>query len=348
MTVRYPSRKGYVVPAYICQREGIERAERICQSILGASIDTAVGRLLVETLTPMTLEVAMSVQQELQARHEEVDRVHHQQVERARYEAELAKRRYMRVDPDNRLVADSLEAEWNEKLRQVNQAQEEYERQAQVTQNELNEQQKAEITALANDFPRLWNSPQTPQRERKRMVRLLIEDVTLRYGEEIAVHVRFKGGPVTTLNLPRPKTAVELRTTPPEVVAEIDKLLDEHTDLEIVHILNTHGMLTGTEHEFNVKAVQRIRGSYCLKSRFERLREKGLLTLQELAEKLNVSTYTVKIWGNAGLLRGYPFNDKHECLYEPSVDYPVKYKRKSSEEIPQPTICVGSLAGGAV
>jgi hypothetical protein len=218
MTVRYPSRKGYVVPAYICQREGIEHAERICQSILGASIDAAVGHLLLETLTPIALEVAMSVQLELQARHDEVDRVHHQQIERARYEAELAKRRYMRVDPDNRLVADSLEAEWNEKLRQVNQAQEEYERQAQVTQNELNEQQKAEITALANDFPRLWNSPQTPQRERKRMVRLLIEDVTLRYGEEIAVHVRFKGGPVTTLNLPRPKTASELYATPPDCI----------------------------------------------------------------------------------------------------------------------------------
>jgi DNA invertase Pin-like site-specific DNA recombinase/DNA-binding XRE family transcriptional regulator len=343
MTVRYPSRKGYVVPAYMCQNEGIERAERVCQSILGVNIDAAIGRLTLDTLTPMALEVALSVQQELQARQEEVDRVHYQQVERARFEAELAKRRYMRVDPDNRLVADSLEAEWNEKLRQVNQAQEDYEHQRQVTQIELSEQQKAEITALANDFPRLWNSPQTPQRERKRMMRLLIEDVTLCDGEEITAHVRFKGGTVTTLQLPRPKTAWELHTTPPDVVAEIDRLLDKHTDLEIVPLLNAQGMLTGKEHEFDVTAVQRIRRAYGLKNRFERLREKGLLTMQELAEKLHVTTKTVKDWKNGGLILGYHYNDKLECLYEPSGAYPVKWKRKYSVSKPQTALCVESL-----
>jgi DNA-binding XRE family transcriptional regulator len=327
----------------MCQNEGIERAERVCQAILGVNIDAAIGRLTLDTLTPMALEVALSVQQELQARQEEVDRVHYQQVERARFEAELAKRRYMRVDPDNRLVADSLEAEWNEKLRQVNQAQEDYEHQRQVTQIELSEQQKAEITALANDFPRLWNSPQTPQRERKRMMRLLIEDVTLCDGEEITAHVRFKGGTVTTLQLPRPKTAWELHTTPPDVVAEIDRLLDKHTDLEIVPLLNAQGMLTGKEHEFDVTAVQRIRRAYGLKNRFERLREKGLLTMQELAEKLHVTTKTVKDWKNGGLILGYHYNDKLECLYEPSGAYPVKWKRKYSVSKPQTALCVESL-----
>jgi DNA invertase Pin-like site-specific DNA recombinase len=344
MTVRYPSRKGYVVPAYMCQQEGIERAERFCQSILGVNIDSAIGRLLLDTLTPMTLEVALSVQHEMQTRQKEVDRVHHQQVERARYDAELAKRRYMRVDPDNRLVADSLEAEWNEKLRRVNQAQEDYERQQKVTQMELSELQKAEITALANDFPKLWNSPYTPQRERKRMLRLLVEDVTIYGGEEIDVHVRFKGGTVTNLKLPRPKTVAELNKTPPEVVAEIDRLLDEHTDLEIAQVLNAQGMLTGMEHRFDVAAVQRVRRAYDLKSRFERLREKGLLTMQELAEQLHISTNTVKDWKNTGLLRGHHYNDKAECLYEPSVDYPVKWKRKYSDKKPQTAHSVKSLA----
>lgn len=344
MTVRYPSRKGYVAPAYMCQREGIEGAERICQSILGVTIDAAIGHLLLDTLTPLALEVALSVQQELQARQEEIDHVHHQQVERARYDAELAKRRYMRVDPDHRLVADSLEAEWNEKLRLVNQAQEEYERQRKETPMELSKQQQEEITALAHDFPRLWNAPQTPQRERKRMVRLLIEDVTLCAGEEVTAHVRFKGGTVTSLRLPRPKTPSELRKTPPEVVAAIDRLLDEHTDLEIVPFLNAQGMLTGVEHEFDAIAVQRVRRAYRLKSRFERLREQGLLTMQELAQQLQVSTHTVKEWKNAGLLRGYHYNDKAECLYEPSVDYPVKWQRKYSDRQPQPAHCVESCA----
>jgi DNA invertase Pin-like site-specific DNA recombinase len=343
MTVHYPARRGHVVPGYRCQQKGISQAEFICQSILGATVDAAVGRLLLDTITPMALEVALSVQQELQGRQEEVDRMHYQQVERARYEAEMAKRRYMRVDPDNRLVADSLEAEWNEKLRIVNQAQEDYEHLRQVTQLELSENQKSEVMALASDFPRLWNSPQTPQRERKRMVRLLIEDVTLLEGEDITVHVRFKGGTVTSFQLPRPKKIYELNKTPREVIAEIDRLLEENTDLEIVQILNAKGVLTGRDNKFNPMTIQRIRRVYGLKSRFERLREKGMLTVSELAEKLNICTLTVKNWRNAGLIRGYHFNDKFECLYDPSDDYPVKNKIKYSVRAPHPEHCVESL-----
>src|SRR6516164_2029112 len=115
MTVRYHSRRRQLVPDYVCQREGIEQGEPICQHIPGAAIDEAIGDILVEAVTPITLEVALAVQKELQSRLDEADRLRQQQVERARYEAELARRRYLRVDPDNRLVADSLEADWNDK-----------------------------------------------------------------------------------------------------------------------------------------------------------------------------------------------------------------------------------------
>lgn len=101
------------------------------------------------------------------------------QVERARYEADLAQRRYMHVDPANRLVADALEAEWNSKLRALNEAQEEYERLRQADRLAIDAAQRARIAALASDFPRLWQDPRTPDREKKRMVRLLLEDVTL-------------------------------------------------------------------------------------------------------------------------------------------------------------------------
>ena len=102
---------------------GIETARPICQSISGAGLDQAVGKLLVEMVTPMTLELALQVQKELESRSVEHDAMRRQEVERARYECDLARRRYMQVDPDNRLVADSLEAEWNEKLRAHEQAQ---------------------------------------------------------------------------------------------------------------------------------------------------------------------------------------------------------------------------------
>ena len=108
MTVRYHQRRDGPVPEYVCQREGIEHAERRCQTIPGRGVDQRIGELLLEMMTPVTLEVALTVQQELQNRLAEVERLRRQQVERARYEADLARHRYMQVDPSNRLVADSL------------------------------------------------------------------------------------------------------------------------------------------------------------------------------------------------------------------------------------------------
>ncbi len=130
-------------------------------------------------MTPVTLEVALTVQQELQSRLDQVERLRRQQVERARYEADLARRRYMQVDPSNRLVADSLEADWNDNLRTLQEDQEQCQRQSQADRAMLGEKARAEILSLATDFPRLWRDPRTSDRDRKRMVRLLVEDVTL-------------------------------------------------------------------------------------------------------------------------------------------------------------------------
>lgn len=319
MTVRYHQRGGRLVPGYVCQAQGIESGGRICQEVPGLGLDRAVGELLVEAMTPLALEVSLAVQQELADRVAEADRLRHERVQRARYEADLAQCRYMRVDPNNRLVADVLEAEWNEKLRALNQAQEEYERQV------LDEGKRAEILALATDFPRLWNSPETQDRERKRMVRLMVEDVTLLKGERITAHVRFKGGASRTLSLPIPPPAWLLRQTAPVVVQEIDRLLDEHTEGEIAEILNRRGLRSGDGGAFHVRIVANLRRAYELKDRFTRLRETGMLTVGEMADFLDVSTSTVKHWHAAGLLRGTAFNDKVECLYEhPGDDLPAK------------------------
>jgi hypothetical protein len=133
MTVRYHVRQGRLCPDYVYQRDGIEHAQPICQHVPGTGIDEAIGALLVEAVSPVALEVALTVQQELQSRLEEVDRLCLQQVARAQYEADLARRRYMRVDPENRLVADSLEAEWNSKLRTLAEEQQQCERQRSKT-----------------------------------------------------------------------------------------------------------------------------------------------------------------------------------------------------------------------
>jgi DNA invertase Pin-like site-specific DNA recombinase len=325
MTVRYHARKGRLDVDYVCQRDGIERALPICQHIPGTAIDRAIGDLLVRMIEPVTLEVALAVQQELQSRLDEAKQLRHQQVERARYEADLAQARYMQVDPNNRLVADALEADWNDKLRALTEAQERYEQQCQDDRAVLDEQSRAQLMSLATDFPALWRDPRTPQRERKRMVRLLIEDVTLIKADRITVHVRFKGGTTRTLQLPGPVHAGTARKTDSNVLSDIDQMLDHYTDEEIASRLNRRGRRSGTGCSFTARIVSRIRRTYGLRSRRDRLRDAGMLSLSEKARRLNVSTSTVKIWRNHGLLHAHVYNDKKECLYEAiDANAPVK------------------------
>lgn len=317
MTLRYHTHDGRLTPTYVCQREGIEHAQPICQSIRGHVVDEAISQLVLDAMRPVTLEVALAVQQELEQRLEEADRLRRQRVARARYEADLAQQRFMQVDPKNRLVADSLEAEWNDRLRALSEAQDQYEQQSQADRSLLDEQSRERIRALATDFPRLWNDPRTSDRQRKRMVRLLVEDVTLRKADQITANVRFKGGSQQMLTIPRPLSAWEARMTDRQAIAEIDRLLNDHTTGQLVPILNQQGLHSGTGLAFTPTIVARLCRAYQLTSRYDRLREAGKLTLAEIATQLQVSTATVKIWRRHGLLRGHAYNDKNECLFDP-------------------------------
>jgi hypothetical protein len=326
MTVRYHRRHGALWPTYVCQRRGIARAEPICQTIPGRGLDEVIAHLLLDTVTPLTLEIALTVQQELQVRFDETDRLHRRAVERARYEADLARRRYLQVDPANRLVADELEAQWNHALQRVAEAQETYERRRQADCVILDADARARILALATDFPRLWHDPHTPDRERKRMVRLLMEDVTLiKTADGLTAHVRFRGGAATTLTVARALNAWQLRETSAEIVALIDQLLDSHADRDIATILNARGYVSGTGQPFQRLIVKHIRHSHQLRSRYTRLRARGLLTRDEMADRLKVSAGTVKMWARHGLLRRHTCNDKREYLYEPpGPNAPIK------------------------
>jgi DNA invertase Pin-like site-specific DNA recombinase len=326
MTVRYHRRHGTLWPTYVCQRRGIAHAQPICQSIPGRGLDQAIGRVLIETVTPLTLEMALTVQHELQARLEETDRLHRRAVESARYEADLARRRYLQVDPANRLVADELEAQWNRTLQQVVDAQETYDRHRQGARVGVDAEARTRILALASDFPRLWHDPHTPDRERKRMVRLLMEDVTLiKTVDGLTTHIRFRGGATTTLTLARALNAWQLRETSTEIVARIDQLLDHYTDCQVATMLNAQGYLSGTGRPFHGGIVKHIRHGYRLPSRYERLRAQGMLTVDEIAGRFHISAATVKVWGQHGLLPRHVCTDKGECLYDPPGPHaPIK------------------------
>jgi hypothetical protein len=320
MSVRYHKRAGNLIPHYCCRGRGNKEAEPACQSISGAGIDEAIGVLVFEALSPVALQVSLAVQQEIQSRLEESDRLRQQHVERTRYEADLARCRYLQVDPNNRLVADELECDWNRKLKTLAEVQEDYERKRQADRLHLDEATRARILALATDIPALWHAPGTAQRERKRIVRLVIEDATaLKASNAITLNVRFKGSATRSLSLPAPQPSwLERKTHSQPVVAEIDRLLDDYTNEQIASRLNQRGFVSACGRAFHGDRVEYLRRAYRLKTRYDRLRQAGLLTLPEIAAKLGVSRNTVKLWRIQGRLPvgAYKLDDCGRHMYE--------------------------------
>jgi DNA invertase Pin-like site-specific DNA recombinase len=324
MTIRYHARREELLPEYVCQNESISRGLPICARVAGEGVDLRIGEILLETVTPLALDVALTVQAELERRSTEATALRAQHVERAHQGAEAARRRYLTVDPENRLVAANLEADWNEALRALSAAQEEFERRS-AKADTISESDKARIAALASDFPRMWADRRTPQRERKRMVRLLIEDVTLaRNGRVVTAQVRFRGGQTTSFEVTVGLPAYDIRRTPPEVVADVDRLLDDFTESGVAIELNRRGVLSGTDQPFDAVKVNHVRRNYDLASRRARLEARGLVSLTELASRTGLHPSTIKSWRREGRLMGEPLNDKGEHYFQIPAVIPYK------------------------
>lgn len=320
MRVHYEPLHGKLQPYYVCNEAVVREAGKHCQWVRGAPVDEAISALLLQTVAPAAIEVALAVQQEIAQRVEQAAALRESQLQRARYEAELARRRYLKVDPENRLVADALEADWNARLRQLDTLQREHERQREADRTLLDEPARQRIMALASDFPRVWNDEHTSAVERKRMLGLLIEDVTLIVDQQVDVHVRWRGGRTQSLAVERPQPMSRVRKTRPEVVSIIDELLETSTDRQIAARLNELDHRNWRGESFTMKKVILIRQTYALKSRFDRLRERGMLTGEEVAKQLNVSTTTIHQLGRQGILKRHLYGNNCRCLYEPPGD----------------------------
>jgi hypothetical protein len=310
----------------------------MCQFVVGAGVDEAVGQAAVDTVTPAALDVALQVFEELRARRADVDRLRRAQVERAREEAELAQRQYMLARPENRLVVDTLERQWNDCMAKLAQAEAEY---ARATKSDGIPEPSAEvrerISALASDFPRVWKDPRTSMRDRKRMLRLLIDDVTLARNEElIHVHIRWKGGATTSIELPRPRSSFELIRTPAAVINEIRALATEQTDDQIACTLNSRGYRSGAGKSFTRRRIAFVRSAYGIESYSQQLQRNGWLTLPEIAREIGVHPYTAWTYAKKGFLHVVRANAKH-LLFEPlmgrsSFARPSKGRRRVSHE----------------
>jgi DNA invertase Pin-like site-specific DNA recombinase len=235
---------------------------RVCRRIPGRDVERVVEKVILEALNHAELELAVGALEKVAERAAELDRQWRKRIESARYEADRAARRYYAVEPENRLVVRTLESEWNERLEEVERLEKEYEELKRRPPLELSGEQRRKILALSQDLPRLWNAPTTKNSQRKQVVRLLIEDVTLRFSDEpqsIEVSIRWKTG-VVSRHQARRRVASPHKTVP-ATVARIQELLEQKTDGEIAEILNREGHRTGHDKPFDVKRVENLRRS---------------------------------------------------------------------------------------
>ena len=311
MSVRYINNAS--LPSYECNSVHTRFAGKTCQSIRGDEIDAAVARALLEAMQPAQLEVSMAAFDQVAARARLLDRQWQLTLERARYEAELARRRFVAVEPENRLVARTLEREWNEKLAEIERMERDETLRPQLASRLVDPQERRRVLALAQDLSKVWHGATTPQTARKQLLGYLIKDVTLTRGDTIIqVAIRWQTEACTLLEVPRPKRSYEVRRTDPEIVARVKALALEHTDRQIAALLDQEGFRSGTGSRFTQKIVAQLRYSYLINSSCPEApsacdgdyRADGRCSAKTAAEMLNVNVSTIADWCHSGTLDG--------------------------------------------
>jgi len=310
ITVRYTGNGG-IYPTYLCNwlhREGL--ATKDCLSFRCDVLDSVIAEEVLSALQPAQLELALAALQELETRDQAIMRQWQMRLERAEYETALAERRYQEVDPSNRLVASTLERRWNDALVQLQdlkkQAGEFQLQEARVATAE----QKEKVLALAQDLPRLWRAPTTQAKDRKRMLRLLIKDITveklLAEPKQLLVHIRWQGGACTNRSIQLPLNVADRLRYPIAVVERVRELAQALLDVQIADQLNREGHSSAKGMPYTTKIVQWIRWRYQIPP--AKLKKPEELTVQQLAQRFGVSPGVVYYWIEHGVVRARRLN----------------------------------------
>ena len=309
LTVRYLGNGG-ISPCYQCnwlRRDGL--ASKDCMSFRCDVLDAAIAEEVLKALQPAELEIALAALQELESRDQTLLRQWQMRLERAEYEAALAERRYQEVDPSQRLVASTLERRWNDALLPLDelkkQAAEFLHQEARVATPE----QKAKVLALARDLPRVWHAPTTQAKDRKRMLRLLIKDITVEKPsdqKQLLVHTRWQGGACTDIAVQLPPNIADRVRYPAAVAGRVRDLAQSLPDREIADHLNREGYVSALGKPFTVSMIQWIRYRYQIpKATLVRPEE---LTVQQVAERFRVSPNVVYYWIDHGVIQARRLN----------------------------------------
>jgi DNA invertase Pin-like site-specific DNA recombinase len=309
LTVRYTGNGG-IYPCYLCnrlRREGL--ASKDCMSFRCDLLDAAIAEEVLKALQPAEIELALAALQELESRDRTISRQWQMRLERAEYEAALAERRYQEVDPSQRLVAGTLERRWNDALLHLEdlkkQAAEFLHQEARVATPE----QKAKVLALARDLPRVWHAPTTQAKDRKRMLRLLIKDITVEkplHPKQLLAHIRWQGGACTDICVQLPPNIADRVRYPATVVDRVRHLAQSLPDGDIAGRLNQEGQVSALGKPFTGSMIQWIRYRYQIpRATLVRPEE---LTVQQVAERFRVSPNVVYYWIDRGVIEARRLN----------------------------------------
>lgn len=297
LSPRYTGNGG-IFPVYECTRRQTDsRYSPECIRVQADLLDQLVADRVLEILQPEQLQIALRAVQELERRNHAVDQQWRMRLERLEYESQLAQRRYEQVDPANRLVALTLERRWNEALQQLQLAREELQQQQKKLGLEWTENLQAQVLALTHDLPKLWKCPSTSAQDRKRMLRLLIKDITverLRHEPKAVLHIRWQGGAIDDLSVPLPVPAPERFRNPETTVNRVRCLARTMADPQITQTLNQEGLRSAKGKAFTVNMVKWIRYRYEIEP--PNLKIADELTVEDISARFQVRPGVVYYW----------------------------------------------------
>jgi excisionase family DNA binding protein len=320
---------------------GHSRADHIdtpgCRSVKTTVIDELVTRRVLEAVAPEEIALALAAADQVADRRSRASRAVELRVERARYEAARAERAFHACEPENRLVARSLETRWEQKLKELAEAETELAEQCAPAPQPSREQ----IEALARDMPKLWAAETTTEKDRKRLLRALIADITITSkpdSRELRVGIRWRSGASEQHTVQRPKTRAEVTRTAPEAVELTRRLASEqHTNAQIAEQLNRAGITTSSGGPFATDHVQWIRWRHKIPYPASWAHD-GELTAGQIAQRLGVSDGTIYDWIRAGKLtaRRGPGNRLY-VPFDTTIEQECRHRVANSFHLPTQT-----------
>ena len=302
LSPRYIGEHGSLV-WYACNWRRRELAGKSCWSVRGDRLDEAIAQRILSALLPAQVALALAALTEVEQRDHALDHQWQLKIQRAEYEGQLAQRRFEEVDPANRLVAATLEQRWEHALRQLEALRQQYRQYQEKQTPPLSPEQQTQVRLLANDLPRLWQTATTTAKDRKRILRLLLKDITLEKRpatHQAILHLRWQGGATEDLVIDLPLKAADRWRYPERLVNKVRQLAQQQTDQQIALALNQEGLQSAKGRAFTPSMIAWIRGKHRIPAPV--LQQPGELTVRQLSQKFAVSQYVVYYWLQQGLV----------------------------------------------